>query len=89
VSAPDIKKTPDLEEDEERTDSDSEGEQRSWNKFKSTLKLETFNANGGLTSDCSLLDSDLDQVGSPALTPPSSPVLRGRNIPLGLNLFPQ
>merc|ERR1711953_1221646 len=45
----DIKKTPDLEEDEERTDSDSEGEQRSWNKFKSTLKLETFNANGGLT----------------------------------------
>merc|ERR1711988_832676 len=77
----DVKKSPDLEEDEERTDSDSEGEQRSWNKFKSTLKLETFNANGGLTSDCSLLDSDLDQVGSP--------VLRGRNIPLGLNLFPQ
>ena len=43
----DIKKTPDLEEDEERTDSDSDTDQRSWNKFKSTLKLETFN--GGLT----------------------------------------
>lgn len=85
----DIKKTPDLEEDEEeRSDSDSDADQRSWNNFKSTLKLETFN--GGLTSDCSLLDSDLDNVGSPALTPPSSPVLRSRNIvPLGLNLFPQ
>jgi len=83
----DIKKTPDLEEDEERSDSDSDADQRSWNNFKSTLKLETFT--GGLTSDCSLLDSDLDNVGSPALTPPSSPVLRSRNIPMGLNLFPQ
>jgi len=88
----DVKKSTGLEDDlnpsdEDKTDTDSDEDQISWKKFKSKLKLETFNV--GLTSDCSVVDSDLDTVSSPAMTPPSTPVLRTRNIPLGLNLFPQ
>jgi len=67
------------------TDSSSDNDNRSWRKLKSTLKLETFNRSpGGTTTDCSVVDSD---VGSPALTPPSTPVLRSR-LPQGLNIFP-
>jgi len=68
------------------TDSSSEAEQNSWRNLKSTLKLERFNC--GLMSDSStsVVDSDL---GTPAMTPPSTPILRSRSRVHGLNIFPQ
>merc|ERR1712227_346377 len=74
--------------DEYKTDTDtSDTEQLSWRKMKSSFKLERFN--GGMTSDCSsasVVDSD---IGTPAMTPPSTPVARSRsrNHPSGLNIF--
>jgi len=75
--------------DDYKTDTDtSDTEQLSWRKMKSSLKLERFN--GGMTSDCSsasVVDSD---IGTPAMTPPSTPVPRSRSRthPAGLNIFP-
>ena len=43
----DLKKASGYSTDEDRDDTDSDTEQLSWNNFKSTLKVETFN--GGLT----------------------------------------
>jgi len=59
-----------------------------WKQLKTSLTLERFNGNNGLTSECSSIESDVG--GSLALTPPSTPVPRSRlkHAPAGLNIFP-
>ena len=43
----DLKKSSGYSTDEDRDDTDTDTDQLSWQNFKSTLKVETFN--GGLT----------------------------------------
>merc|ERR1711892_1567610 len=62
------------------TASESDSEYSSWRK------LGGFNTE--MTSDCTSLDSS--DPGTPTqLTPPNTPIMRSRKIPLGLNIFPQ
>jgi len=73
--------------DDIKTDTDSsDTEQNSWRNLKSMLKLERFNCGMMSDSSTSVVDSEL---GTPAMTPPSTPIPRKRSRVQGLNIFPQ